>query len=315
MARRKKGQAITGLVIVDKPSGVTSNHVLQSVKRLFNAQKAGHTGTLDPLASGVLPICLGEATKLSTYLLDADKQYEVTCKLGLATDTGDSQGQIIDRRPVPNFDLARLTQIVTQFIGIQQQIPPMFSALKHQGQPLYKLAREGITIKRESRQITIYNLQIGEFDATQFSLRVDCSKGTYIRTLVQDIAAELGSCGHVTYLRRTKAAGFTLADSVALPELAASEKEVVRNQYLKPALSALPEWPVLKLTEQQTNQLYFGQPVQLAQETSSESLRLLDAAQNFIGLGRCDETGLLTVKRLFVRDIDAGALADQTESR
>ncbi|MEX0614758.1 MAG: tRNA pseudouridine(55) synthase TruB, partial [Methylophaga sp.] len=220
MARRKKsGRDLTGILIVDKPSGVSSNRVLQIVKRLYQANKAGHTGTLDPLASGVLPICLGEATKLSTHLLDADKIYQVTCRLGIATNSGDSDGEVIAEQPIPAFTIESLSLLLTDFTGQQTQIPPMFSALKHQGQPLYKLARQGIEIERKARQITIYDLQLLAVTNDSFTLEVACSKGTYIRTLVQDIAAAMGSCGHVSMLRRTAAAGYDLSQAVPLSSL------------------------------------------------------------------------------------------------
>lgn len=301
--RRKSGRDITGMMIVDKPSGVSSNRVLQVVKRLFNANKAGHTGTLDPLASGVLPICLGEATKLSTYLLDADKSYQVTCKLGIATDSGDSDGEVIDHKPIPDFDTASLQLILQQFTGEQEQIPPMFSALKHQGQPLYKLARQGIEIERKSRVITIYDITLLAITEDSFTLEVSCSKGTYIRTLVQDIAAAMGSCGHVVMLRRIKAAGYDLAQALPLNELEAlaeTEQTNIDKQLLS-AFDALPTWPSITLDTEQTRQLYFGQPVQHDEPEVSADIRLLDDNHQFIGLAHIGEDGVITAKRLFVR--------------
>jgi tRNA pseudouridine55 synthase len=214
--RNRKGRDITGIVVIDKPSGHSSNHVLQQVKRLFDAKKAGHTGSLDPLASGVLPICLGEATKLSGYLLDADKQYAVTCKLGITTDSGDADGEVIAEQPIPDFDEAGLQTIINSFIGEQDQVPPMFSALKYQGQPLYKLARQGIEVERKSRRIRIYEIELLDCSYDSFTLSVRCSKGTYIRTLVEDISHKLGTGGHVTMLRRTAVAGYTLEDAISL---------------------------------------------------------------------------------------------------
>jgi tRNA pseudouridine55 synthase len=178
--RNRKGRDIDGIVVVDKPTGVSSNHVLQQVKRLFDAKKAGHTGNLDPLASGVLPICLGEATKVSSYLLDADKAYDVIGQLGQLRDTGDAEGRIVEEKAIPAFTHDDLEQIVVRFVGEQNQVPPMFSALKHQGQPLYKLARQGIEIERKARRITIYGIELKAFTEDSFTLSVKCSKGTYI---------------------------------------------------------------------------------------------------------------------------------------
>lgn len=306
MARRKKsGRDLTGILIVDKPSGVTSNRVLQIVKRLYQANKAGHTGTLDPLASGVLPICLGEATKLSTHLLDADKIYQVTCRLGIATNSGDSDGEVIGEQAIPVFTNESLNLLLTDFTGLQTQIPPMFSALKHQGQPLYKLARQGIEIERKARQITIYDLQLLAVSSDSFTLEVACSKGTYIRTLVQDIAAAMGSCGHVSMLRRTAAAGYDLSQAVPLSSLETLAEQADINlldKQLLPAVDALPDWPLVALDSQQTRQLYFGQPVAHLPLESSADIRLLDDAGEFIGLAQIDDNGVITAKRLFVRD-------------
>ncbi|HET8808090.1 MAG TPA: tRNA pseudouridine(55) synthase TruB [Methylophaga sp.] len=306
MARRKKsGRDLTGMLIVDKPSGVSSNRVLQIVKRLFQANKAGHTGTLDPLASGVLPICLGEATKLSTYLLDADKRYQVTCRLGIATDSGDSDGEVIAEKPLPIFTADTLLELLPDFTGQQTQIPPMFSALKHQGQPLYKLARQGIEIKRKARQITIYDLQLLAVTNDSFTLEVACSKGTYIRTLVQDIAAAMGSCGHVVILRRTAAAGYDLTHAVPLAiieSMAEQEDKMLLDQQLLPAVDALPDWPLVALNEEQTKQLYFGQPVACSPLENSAEIRLLDHSGEFIGLAQIDADGVIKAKRLFVRE-------------
>jgi len=306
MARRKKsGRDLTGILIVDKPSGVSSNRVLQIVKRLFQANKAGHTGTLDPLASGVLPICLGEATKLSTHLLDADKVYKVTCRLGIATNSGDSDGEVIAEQPIPAFTNQSLSLLLTDFTGQQTQIPPMFSALKHQGQPLYKLARQGIEIERKARQIIIYDLQLLAITGDSFTLEVACSKGTYIRTLVQDIAGAMGGCGHVSMLRRTAAAGYDLSQAVPLSSLETLAEQAdisLLDKQLLPAVDALPDWPVVALDSQQTRQLYFGQPVAHSPAESCAAIRLLDDAGEFIGLAQIDDNGVITAKRLFVRE-------------
>lgn len=307
MARRnKKGRDITGIVIVDKPSGHSSNHVLQQVKRLFDARKAGHTGSLDPLASGVLPICLGEATKLSGYLLDADKQYAVTCKLGITTDSGDADGEVVNEQPVPDFDETDLDRILDTFIGEQEQVPPMFSALKHQGQPLYKLARQGIEVERKARRIRIYDIELLDCNSDSFTLSVRCSKGTYIRTLVEDISYKLGTGGHVTMLRRTGVAGYSLSDAVSLEQLAASrEREDLSalDEQLEAAENALPDWPVVNLDEKASKTLSFGQSIQIEQPFERANVRLFDQNEKFMGLGEMTEEGVIKPKRLFVEAV------------
>jgi len=303
MARRKKGRDITGILVIDKPTGHSSNHILQQVKRLFDANKAGHTGSLDPLASGVLPVCLGEATKISGYLLDADKQYDVTCQLGITTDSGDADGNVIAEQAIPVFDETQLKTILTRFIGEQDQVPPMFSALKHQGQPLYKLARQGIEIERKSRRITIYDIQLQHFDTSSFTLSVRCSKGTYIRTLVEDISHALGTGGHVIMLRRTAVAGYSLSDSVSLETLKATREQgelTDLDEQLYAAEDALPDWPSIKLDEAGCKQLSFGQSVQVAQTYECANVRLFDSSMQFLGLGEMTPEGVVKPKRLFV---------------
>lgn len=304
MARRnKKGRDITGIVIIDKPTGHSSNHVLQQVKRLFDARKAGHTGSLDPLASGVLPVCLGEATKLSGYLLEADKEYAVTCKLGVTTDSGDADGEIISEQPVPEFDEADLNAILNTFIGEQDQVPPMFSALKHQGQPLYKLARQGVEVERKARRISIYQIDLLDCNSDSFTLSVRCSKGTYIRTLVEDISLKLGTGGHVTMLRRTGVAGYSLSDAVSLEQLAAMREEdglSALDEQLEAAEDALPDWPVVNLDEKASKTLSYGQHVQSTLPFKRANVRLFDQNEKFMGLGEMTADGVIKPKRLFV---------------
>lgn len=304
MARRsKKGRDITGIVIIDKPSGISSNHALQRVKRLFNANKAGHTGSLDPLATGVLPICLGEATKLSTYLLDADKQYQVRCQLGTLTDSGDSDGEVLSQEPIPEFSSADLQVILQRFVGEQQQIPPMFSALKHKGQPLYKLARQGIEIERKSRLITIYDIRLLACDTESFTLQVACSKGTYIRTLVQDIAAELNSCGHVTMLRRIDAAGYDLTQSItldALQKIAETQGDSALDALLQPAHEALSDWLAIRLNADNSIDIRHGRQVKTDVVGQETDVKLFNNQEVFIGIGSLAADGTLSAKRLFV---------------
>jgi tRNA pseudouridine55 synthase len=300
--RNRKGRDISGIVVIDKPSGHSSNHVLQQVKRLFNAKKAGHTGSLDPLASGVLPVCLGEATKLSGYLLDSDKAYEVTCRLGVVTDSGDADGQVVETLAIPEFDEPTLQLAIDAFIGEIEQVPPMFSALKHQGQPLYKLARQGIEIERKSRRITIYSITLLNWTKDSFTLAVRCSKGTYIRTLVEDISHRLGSGGHVTMLRRTHVAGYTLDDAITLDSLnaLAQQDQGVLDSTILASEAALPDWPVVSLDEQQTQQINFGQTVQVTETYTCANVRLFNHHAQFIGLGEMSPAGDVVPKRLFV---------------
>jgi tRNA pseudouridine55 synthase len=303
MARRnKKGRDITGIIIIDKPTGRSSNHVLQQVKRLFNANKAGHTGSLDPLATGVLPVCLGEATKVSSYLLDADKQYHVTCQLGVVTDSGDSDGVVISTSDIPEFTEQDLLAILPRFIGELDQVPPMFSALKHQGQPLYKLARQGIEVERKSRRITIYDIQLLAITADSFTLDVRCSKGTYIRTLVEDISHALGSGGHVTMLRRVAAAGYMEQQALTIEQLIASAENGLPSldESLLPSEDALPDWPSVVLADYMVDAIRQGQAVKVEQAFERANVRLFDPQQQFIGLAEMTETGNVQPKRVFV---------------
>lgn len=302
MARHKKGRSISGILIVDKPTGRSSNHVLQQVKRLFDAKKAGHTGALDPLATGVLPICLGEATKVSSYLLDADKRYHVTCQLGAITDSGDSDGQILSTSDIPHFSEQDVLNLLPDFTGEQDQVPPMFSALKHQGQPLYKLARQGIEVERKSRRIIIYKLQLLSITSDSFTLDVECSKGTYIRTLVEDISHALGSGGHVTMLRRISAAGYTLKQAISIEQLEKiAEQGLARlDKALLPTENALPDWPSIDATNDMVDALRHGQTIIVNQPFESTKVRLFDSNKQFIGLGEMTEQGIVAPKRVFV---------------
>ena len=236
MARRPKGRFIDGIVLLDKDTGMSSNFALQRVKRFFNANKAGHTGALDPLATGMLPICLGEATKFSQHLLDSDKRYLVTAKLGQRTDTSDSDGEVVQTRPV-NVTQALLDEKLAFFRGTTQQIPSMYSALKYQGQPLYKYAREGIEVPRESRPITVFELNFIKLEGDELTLDIHCSKGTYIRTIIDDLGEMLGCGAHVVMLRRTQVAEYpyekmvTLAQLEALLEQAHRQDVIVTNGY------------------------------------------------------------------------------------
>lgn len=281
MPRKRKGRALDGVVILDKPGGMTSNAALQKVRWLYNAQKAGHTGALDPLATGVLPICLGEATKFSQYLLDADKGYFTTAKLGDTRNTGDSDGENVKTCPVPEIIPAELAQILSRFRGDINQVPSMYSALKHQGRPLYEWARKGVVIDRPARPVSIHQLELTGQRSDELDLTVECSKGTYIRSLVEDIGNALGCGAHVCMLRRFKAGHFTLEQSVTvdvLEQLAqkdAREDEVREiDQFILPIDVLLPNFPQLCVNNAFSRSLLHGNAVRIADFEKSGLSRL-----------------------------------------
>ena len=260
---RKRGRDIHGVFLLDKPQGMSSNDIMQKVKRIFQANKAGHTGALDPLATGMLPVCLGEATKFSQFLLDADKRYLVTAKLGERTDTSDAEGQIVETRDV-NVKTSEILTALEQFRGDILQVPTMFSALKHNGKPLYEYARQGITVEREARPITIFELNFIEYNAPYLTLEVHCSKGTYIRTLVDDLGEVLGCGAHVTMLRRTAVANYPtekMLDWHTLQSLAEQQDLSSLDALLLPMDTAVAKLPALTLNESQTQGIGFGQRV------------------------------------------------------
>lgn len=298
--RRNKGRNISGILLLDKPVGITSNLALQKVKRLYNAAKAGHTGSLDPLASGLLPICLGEATKVSGYLLDADKSYIGTLKLGERTTTADAEGEVIETRPVENIDKAKIVSVLSQFIGEQEQVPPMHSAIKQNGQPLYKLAHQGIEVERKSRQIEIFSLELSRFEAQQLEIKVHCSKGTYIRTLAEDIGEMLGCGAHLSALRRTQSGPFDMEHVVTLAELEqlANNGMEALDALLLPIESALRDWPAVNLSEHTAYYLRQGQAVQVPQAPSSGWVKIFDDDQQFLGIGQIQADGRVAPKRL-----------------
>ncbi|NQY51543.1 MAG: tRNA pseudouridine(55) synthase TruB [Piscirickettsiaceae bacterium] len=298
----EKSRDIAGIVIVDKSTGQSSNCVLQQVKRIFCASKAGHTGSLDPLATGLLPICLGEATKISSYLLGADKRYYVTCQLGVITDSGDSDGKIIKINYNYKFNETNLLSVLTKFIGNLNQVPPMYSALKHQGQPLYRLARRGIRVRRKSRKITIYNITLLECTADMFTLDVICSKGTYIRTLIEDISNDLGCGGHVIMLRRVEINGYSAKQSLSIEQL-----YLIAQRYgiagldicLLSVEDVLPDWPKIDVSDDMVESLRFGQIVQVQHEFERANVCLFDQYKRFLGLGKMSESGFVAPKRIF----------------
>lgn len=300
---RQKGRAIDGLLLLDKPVGLTSNQALQRVKRLFDARKAGHTGSLDPLASGLLPICLGQATKVSGFLLNAGKRYQVAARLGQRTDTGDADGQVIEEQPVPALDRGLVNRVLGRFEGSQTQVPPMYSALKHQGQRLYKLARQGIEIERQPREIEIYGLELLRFEADALELEVTCSKGTYVRTLIEDIARALGTVAHVIVLRRLGVGPYSEGRMYKLEELEALAGQDMRrlDDILLPADSALEHWPSVELGADSAYYLMQGQAVMAPGAPSSGKVRLYDESHGFLGFGEVKPDGRVAPTRLFPR--------------
>ena len=300
---RKRGRDIHGVFLLDKPQGMSSNDIMQKVKRIFQANKAGHTGALDPLATGMLPICLGEATKFSQFLLDADKRYLVTAKLGERTDTSDAEGQIVEIRDV-KVKTPEILTALEQFRGDILQVPTMFSALKHNGKPLYEYARQGITVEREARPITIFELNFIEYNAPYLTLEVHCSKGTYIRTLVDDLGELLGCGAHVTMLRRTAVADYPtekMLDWHTLQSLAEQQDLSSLDALLLPMDTAVAKLPALTLNESQTQGIGFGQRVKFDNPNSLQGqVRLFSHENRFLGVAVIDENNVIRPQRLVV---------------
>jgi len=306
VGRRARGRDVNGVLVVDKPQGWSSNDAVQRAKRLFNARKVGHTGSLDPLATGVLPLCFGEATKFSQYLLSSDKKYWVRIKLGVATDSGDADGKIIATNDVVGLDLAKIEEALRFFRGEIDQIPSMFSAIKHQGQPLYKLARQGIEIEREARRVTIYSNELKRFEGDELELEMHCSKGTYVRTVAEELGQILGCGAHVIALRRRMAGPYDQSDLVTFAALeAALADEGTLDGLLQPVSSTVRAWPELKLTDNTAYYLRQGQPVTVPHAPSSGWVRLAeivdDHSTRFIGVGEVLDDGRIAPRRLVVR--------------
>lgn len=299
-ARRGKGRDVHGILLLDKPAGISSNAALQIAKRLYQARKAGHCGSLDPLASGLLPVCFGEATKVAGFLLNTDKCYEVRCRLGVTTTTGDAEGEVSAVQPVGAYAATELAQVLADFTGEQQQIPPMHSALKQHGQPLYKLAHRGLSVERAPRTITIHALRLVRYAGADLELEVTCSKGTYIRTLVEDIGARLGCGAHVTVLRRTRTGDFSLAHAVTLEALQALSAggATQADGLLLPMQSALEGWPQLRLSEETAHYLRLGQVVFVPQAPGAGWVSLYAADAGFIGMGEMLGDGRVAPRRL-----------------
>ncbi|WP_338558633.1 tRNA pseudouridine(55) synthase TruB [Erwinia sp. E_sp_B04_7] len=310
---RRRGRDVHGVLLLDKPQGLSSNDALQKVKRLFTANRAGHTGALDPLATGMLPICLGEATKFSQYLLDSDKRYRVIARLGQRTDTSDADGAVISERPV-TFTQEQLDSALESFRGETQQVPSMYSALKYQGRKLYEYAREGIEVPREARSITVYELKFIRWEGNELELEIHCSKGTYIRTITDDLGEMLGCGAHVTYLRRLQVATYPIASMVTLEQLNALSEEAFRSErtpaelldaLLMPMDSPAAAYPVVNLLPAVAAYFRQGMPVQAANAPSSGLVRVTEGDENkFIGMAEIADDGRVAPRRLVVEYSD-----------
>jgi tRNA pseudouridine55 synthase len=298
---RKDQRAVNGILLLDKPAGLTSNAALQRVKRLFRARKAGHTGSLDPLASGMLPICLGEATKVSAFLLDADKHYWVSCRLGVRTATGDAEGEVLETHPVEGVTAERLRAALEGFVGEIEQVPPMYSAVKHRGQRLYKLARDGVEVERKARRITIHELTLLGLAPPLAEFEVRCSKGTYVRTLVEDIGEELDCGAHVADLRRLGVGPYEAGGMVTLETLEAVREqggEAALDALLLPMESGLAQWPGVRLSADAAFYLRQGQPVLVPHAPTSGWVRLYEGETRFLGVGEVLDDGRVAPRRL-----------------
>ncbi|MBV6475765.1 MAG: tRNA pseudouridine synthase B [Rhodocyclaceae bacterium] len=293
--RKPPRRRVDGVLLLDKPAGITSNAALQKAKWLLNAAKAGHTGTLDPMATGLLPLCFGEATKFAGELLHADKGYTASVQLGVRTDTGDAEGVVLETRPV-SVTPGQLEAVLARFCGTISQVPPMHSALKRDGRPLYEYARKGIELEREPREVSIFSLNVREISREGFIFDVDCSKGTYVRTLAQDIGEALGCGGHLTALRRTRIGDLRLDDAMTLEALEA-QPAPSRDAVLRPADSLLSGLPRLALADDEARRFSHGQTVRAAQVPAG-SCRVYAAAGGFLGLGRLGSDGMLAPLRL-----------------
>ncbi len=297
MQIKRQKRDISGVVLLDKPLGLSSNQAMQRVKHLYQAEKAGHTGSLDLLATGLLPICLGEATKFANFLLDADKSYLATVKLGITTTSADAEGEVIAQKPV-NVTLQQVESVLHQFIGDIEQTPPIYSALKVDGKPLYAYARAGQEVEIKSRYVSIHQIHLEHFEADELVFTVTCSKGTYIRTLAQDIGAKLGCGAHLKGLRRLTSGTFDLQDALPLEVLSELSLEELDAKLL-PIDIKIQHLPKLTLNAEQTDIIQHGQAIKPNQEIiSNEFIRLYDMSGEFIGLAQKQADGKLHPKRL-----------------
>ena len=300
MGRRKHGADIHGIVLLDKPVGISSNRALQRVRGIFQARKAGHTGSLDPFATGMLPICLGEASKTAAFMLEAGKRYRATALLGVATSTGDVEGEVIQTCPIPDITPDSLAQSLQQFVGDIEQVPPMYSALKHEGRPLYEYARAGIEIERPARSVTIHDLELVDWRPPRLTFDVHCSKGTYIRTLAEDIAKALGSCAHLVELRRTVVEPFDNFPMVTLEQLQEAKDSGGLPSVLLPVDVGLAHWPRVDLDLVKRAKFKHGQQFPVPDgESSIGKVRVYGPDDDLLGLAEITSCGELKPSRVF----------------
>lgn len=300
MSRRKSGLDIHGVVLLDKPVGISSNRALQKVRGIFQARKAGHTGSLDPFATGMLPVCLGEASKTAAFMLEAGKQYRATALLGEATTTGDIEGEVIQTSPLPAIASDDIVRVLHDFVGDIEQVPPMYSALKHKGKPLYEYARAGITIDRPARPVTLHALDLVQWQSPNLSFDVHCSKGTYIRTLAEDIAKALGSCAHLIQLRRISVEPFGSYPMVTLEQLQDAKDMGGLEEFLLPVDVGLPAWPIVYLDADQHGKFMHGNHFQFfADELPVGKVRVYGPEKDLLGLAELSSEGELKPNRVF----------------
>ncbi|MGQ0429265.1 MAG: tRNA pseudouridine(55) synthase TruB [Gammaproteobacteria bacterium] len=299
---------VNGILLLDKPEGLTSNAALQRVRRLYRAQKAGHTGSLDPLASGLLPVCFGQATKASGLLLDADKTYDVTIALGLRTATGDREGETLEHAAVPALDAATVRRAAAGFLGQITQVPPMYSALKHQGQRLYRLARQGVEVERQPRRVVIHRLDLRSIEGPELRFEIRCSKGTYVRTLAEDLARALGTVGHVARLRRLALGPFDALRMHSLDELEQAPNPEALDALLLPADTALATLPAVRLGLAEQACVLQGQAV-FAAGPGGSKVRMYGADGRFLGVGQMSGEGRQLAPDRIMIDLSAPARA------
>lgn len=298
---RRPRRPVDGILLLDKPQGLTSNQALQRVRHLYQADKAGHTGSLDPLATGLLPVCLGEASKFTQFLLDADKVYRTRIRLGVRTNTGDAEGEVVATAPVPALSRSEIEAVLDRFRGDIDQVPSMFSALKRDGRPLYELARQGIEVERDARRVTIHRLDLIEAADNEWELEAHVSKGTYIRSLAEDIGAILGCGAHVIMLRRLSLGPFMAPVMVTLAQLEATLAEGGQSAIdalLLPAWAGLADWPRVELSENSAFYLLQGQAVRVAGAPADGAVLVFEAGGRFLGIGQMDDEGRVAPKRL-----------------
>lgn len=302
MARGRRGKPVHGMVLLDKPAGLSSNQSLQRARRMFDAAKAGHTGNLDPFATGMLPLCFGEATKTAAYMLEAEKVYHASAQLGVSTTTGDIEGETEQQLPVPDMDRHEVEAVLAGFEGEIEQVPPMYSALKHEGRPLYRLAREGKVVERKPRRVKILEIRLTGWSDNRLEFRVRCSKGTYVRTLAEDIARKLGTCAHLVALRRLSVWPFLEEDMVTLPRLEQSAESGRLLHHLLPVDAGLANWPQVTLSAVGTERFRHGRAIDndtLPAATSEGRVRVFDPEGALLGLGEITEGGRLEPRRVF----------------